>query len=319
MHKVFGKKLDVSYVDRKGAYLIPFQNDKIGVVQTAKGFFLLGGGVDKNETDRGCIRRECLEETGYTVAVKDFVCSAETYTEHPVIGHFHPIQVYYIGALNQQIREPVEADHRLVWLPYEKLHGNMFLEMQNWALEQCYHCRKDGRKIDMRLLFEMDLHDYADCTRTFVRNSARSIIIHDKKIAMVHSLKYDYYKFPGGGIEREESPVSAMIRETREEAGLVVKPETVRAYGYVHRIQRSDSDPTECFVQDNFYYLCDAEEGNVSQCLDQYEANEGYTLEFVSPNYAIQKNHNVQGSPYNAVMFEREARVLEILLEEGAL
>ena len=48
----------------------------------------------------------------------------------------------------------------------------------------------------MRLLFELDLHDYAECTRSFVRNSARSIIIRNGKVAMVHSLKYDYYKFP---------------------------------------------------------------------------------------------------------------------------
>ena len=90
----------------------------------------------------------------------------------------------------------------------------------------------------MRLLFEMDKKDYESCTHRFVRNSARSIIIRDGKIAMIHSLKYDYYKFPGGGIENGENPVEAMIRETREEAGLVVKPETVKEYGYVHRIQR---------------------------------------------------------------------------------
>lgn len=88
----------------------------------------------------------------------------------------------------------------------------------------------------MRLLFEMDKKDYEYCTHRFVRNSARSIIIRDGKIAMIHSLKYDYYKFPGGGIENGENPVEAMIRETREEAGLVVKPETVKEYGYVHRI-----------------------------------------------------------------------------------
>ena len=34
---------------------------------------------------------------------------------------------------------------------------------------------------------------------------------------MIHSIKYDYYKFPGGGIENDEDPVEAMIRETREE------------------------------------------------------------------------------------------------------
>ena len=64
----------------------------------------------------------------------------------------------------------------------------------------------------MRLLFEMDLHDYDQCTRSFVRDSARSIIIRGGKAAMVHSLKYDYYKFPGGGIEAGEKPVDAMIR-----------------------------------------------------------------------------------------------------------
>ena len=91
----------------------------------------------------------------------------------------------------------------------------------------------------MRQLFDMDRHDYDDCTRAFVRDSARSIIIRDGKVAMVHSLKYDYYKFPGGGIEAGEDPVDAMIRETREEAGLVVIPETIREYGLVHRAQKS--------------------------------------------------------------------------------
>lgn len=171
----------------------------------------------------------------------------------------------------------------------------------------------------MRLLFDMDLHDYGSCTRSFIRNSARSIIIRNGKIAMIHSLKYDYYKFPGGGIEAGEDPVEAMIRETREEGGLVVIPETVREYGYVHRIQKSDSNPDEVFVQDNFYYLCSAQDAIVSQDLDGYESKENYTLEFVDPDTAIRKNRGVGQSPYNRLMFEREARVLEMLIEEGYL
>ena len=110
----------------------------------------------------------------------------------------------------------------------------------------------------MRTLFDMDKRDHADCTRTFARNSARSVIIEGGKIAMIHSLKYDYYKFPGGGIEEGEEPVEAMIRETREEAGLIVKPETIREYGLVHRVQKSDRDAAERFVQDNYYFLCEA-------------------------------------------------------------
>ncbi len=171
----------------------------------------------------------------------------------------------------------------------------------------------------MRLLFEMDKKDYAQCTHTFTRNSARSIIIRDGKAAMIHSLKYDYYKFPGGGIESGEEPVEAMIRETREEAGLVVVPESVKEYGYVHRIQKSDMDETECFIQDNYYYLCKAKEMMVPQQLDDYEAQESYRLEFVEPLAAINKNYQVKDSPYNRLMFEREARVLEMLIADELL
>lgn len=172
-------------------------------------------------------------------------------------------------------------------------------------------------EVIMRLLFEMDKKDYDKCTHSFVRNSARSIIIKGKKIAMIHSIKYDYYKFPGGGIEDGENPVDAMIRETREESGLVVLPDTVKEYGYVHRIQRNDHDETECFIQDNFYYLCETADEAVSQELDGYEAEETYTLEYVEPDVALRKNRHVAQSPYNPMMFEREARVLELLIAEG--
>ena len=169
----------------------------------------------------------------------------------------------------------------------------------------------------MRLLFEMDKKDYDKCTHSFVRNSARSIIIKNKRVAMIHSMKYDYYKFPGGGIENGESPVEAMIRETREESGLIVKSDTVKEYGYVHRIQRSDMDETECFIQDNYYYLCETADEIGHQELDDYEAKEAYTLEYVEPDVAIRKNRHVVQNPYNQIMFEREARVLELLVAEG--
>ncbi len=32
--------------------------------------------------------------------------------------------------------EPTEKDHHLYWIDYNILKGKMFVEMQNWALEQ---------------------------------------------------------------------------------------------------------------------------------------------------------------------------------------
>ena len=169
----------------------------------------------------------------------------------------------------------------------------------------------------MRLLFDMDLKDYEGCTSTWERHSARSIILREGKVAMVHSVKYDFYKFPGGGIEQGEEPAQAMIRETLEESGLVVIPQSIREYGYVHRIQRSDDNPDVCFIQDNFYYLCDAEQNLSAQDLDAYEMEEGYQLVWADPELVIQKNRAVIDSPYHPIMFEREAKVLELLMEEG--
>lgn len=136
-HKVFGIKENVNYIDRIGVYFIPSKDGKIGVVKTPKGYFLLGGGLDSDEGHEECIRRECLEEIGYTVSVGNKVCSAEMYSEHPTIGHFHPIQTYYVGELLEQISTPTEEDHVFEWVEYNELVDNMYLEMQSWALKQC--------------------------------------------------------------------------------------------------------------------------------------------------------------------------------------
>ena len=137
MHRVFGVKDYAEYIDREGAYLIPVRNNKIGVIKTNKGYFFLGGGLDKNESYVDCIKRECIEETGYTVVIKEKICSAEAYITHPELGYFHPIQSYYVGELKERVTEPTETDHILMWFKYEEIKGKMFAEMQNWALEQC--------------------------------------------------------------------------------------------------------------------------------------------------------------------------------------
>ena len=166
----------------------------------------------------------------------------------------------------------------------------------------------------MRSLFDIDTKDYDLNGWICVRPSARSIIIKNNKIAMVHSLTHGFYKFPGGGIEPNETPIEAMIRETKEESGLIVKANTIKEFGQVHRIQKGD--PEDVFIQDNYYYLCDAEDETVPLCLDEYEENDKYSLEFVDVHTAIKENmkHPKENDPIET---ERETRVLEILLIEG--
>lgn len=138
MHKVFGIKENVEYRDREGAYVILMHDNRVGIIQTPRGFFLLGGGLENSESHIECIERECIEEAGCIVSVKDKICSAETYCMHEKIGYFHPIQTYYIGELIAKVSEPMENEHVLLWAEFDEIKGKMFAEMQNWALEQCF-------------------------------------------------------------------------------------------------------------------------------------------------------------------------------------
>jgi len=171
----------------------------------------------------------------------------------------------------------------------------------------------------MRNLFTLDKKNYNPNGTVGRRPSVRGIIVSDGRIAMMHSLKYDYYKLPGGGIEEGESLEDTLVREVREESGLVVKRDTIQEFGYVRRIEKGRYE--DIFIQENFYFLCEVEDDIEAQKLDDYEKEERFVLEFVTPEYAIEVNaHADHGEKAQigvfAGMVERENRVLEIVRNE---
>ena len=167
----------------------------------------------------------------------------------------------------------------------------------------------------MEILFTLDSKDYDESIEVICRPSARGVIIKDGKVAMIHSALYDYYKFPGGGIEEGETPIQAMIREVKEESGLTVIPESIRELGNIRR--RSKTQRGGLFAQDYFYFVCSCEENAGETNLDDYESEEGFTLEFVNPNDAIKKNQNCNYEHKMPLMLKREIGVLLMLIEQG--
>ena len=167
----------------------------------------------------------------------------------------------------------------------------------------------------MRLLFEIDFKDYNPSWKIVTRPSARAIIIKDNKVYMIHSMKYDYYEFPGGGIEKGESMIDCLIRETKEEAGLIIKPASIKEFGYVHRIHKDKYDNELTFVQDNYYYLCDVEDIMIDQSLSEKEKDERFVLELVDIKTVINVNRNNDHGPENPIIIDRDTKVLEMAVE----
>ena len=169
----------------------------------------------------------------------------------------------------------------------------------------------------MRNLFTIDLKDYSNTDIIYKRPSSRAIIIKDGKIALVYSNKHNYYKFPGGGINESEDKIDALIREVKEEVGLIVIKNSIKEYGEVKRIQKSNLN--QIFYQENYYYLCDVENDLMKQNLDKYEQDEEFILKYVDPQTAIITNYNHQDNLFRKTMIDRDAKVLEILVKEGII
>lgn len=169
----------------------------------------------------------------------------------------------------------------------------------------------------MEQLFQIDLQDYEGTNRVYRRPSARGIIFGDNgRIALVYSEKEKYYKFPGGGIHDDEDKVKALIREVKEETGLIVIPRSVQEFGSVLRRQRSNKSFDTLFEQENFYYFCEVMKETSSQNLDDYEKEAGFVLKFVDLSEAIDANSRYKSEDFfDEIMIKRELRVLQLIDE----
>jgi 8-oxo-dGTP diphosphatase len=67
-----------------------------------------------------------------------------------------------------------------------------------------------------------------------MRKSARALIIKDKKLLLVGNSELGIFWSPGGGLEKEETPLEALKRELHEELGLELK--SAKHYAdYIHQ------------------------------------------------------------------------------------
>jgi 8-oxo-dGTP pyrophosphatase MutT (NUDIX family) len=131
---------------------------------------------------------------------------------------------------------------------------------------------------------------------------------------MIFCSKCKIYHFPGGTIEKNETHIEALIRETLEETGFKIIPETIKEYGFITETGKYLKLEKTVYVQNEFYYFCDIEDRVYEKKLTEEEKDAGYELRYVTCEEAISVNKEEMKKRGDYI--DIETYVLKLLIEE---
>lgn len=132
------REKNIQYKKRPGSYVIITRktDNKIGLVTDGRDVFYLGGGIEKNETELEALKRELIEESGYTITnIQEFdkVGSFIFAKEH---GYLEVVANVYIAEFDKKIADPIEKDHVVLWVNAEDYIGKMCRDWQEYILKE---------------------------------------------------------------------------------------------------------------------------------------------------------------------------------------
>lgn len=160
----------------------------------------------------------------------------------------------------------------------------------------------------MKKLRVLDAGNYTDDMPVLERIASRAVIVLDGKLALTISGKGEH-KLPGGTLEPGESPTDVLIREVREETGLVVKPETIVPIGEIDEFRLDVYNDRQKYHCLSLYYWCEVNSEVLETCMTENEILKGYHPGWATPDEALIANRQRNAAPWMA----REICFLEML------
>ena len=147
----------------------------------------------------------------------------------------------------------------------------------------------------MERLFTLDEKDYTDDMPVYEKTVVRALIVWNGLYAMQQSGE-GYYKIPGGGIEPGERDVDTLVREVREETGLVLDTSRIEPLGAVEEKRRDICDAGRIYLCHTRFYECSVLPQTVATEMTESEIALGFHPVWVSLDEILQKNAELEAA-----------------------
>ena len=138
MKCIGNKEENIEYRKRPGAYVIITNgnDDKVGIVDKGGQYFYLGGGIEIGETQLEALKRELIEQAGYSIKnIKKFE-DIDSYIFSENRGYLEILANVYTAEFDKKITEPIEKDHNVIWVEPEEYAGKMYREWQRYIMQR---------------------------------------------------------------------------------------------------------------------------------------------------------------------------------------
>lgn len=165
----------------------------------------------------------------------------------------------------------------------------------------------------MHILAEIHRADGVDIHgKTIERTAVRAVIQRGRTLLLIHSANVGDYKFPGGGVDEDETHEQALRREVREECGAELS-HIGEEIGAVVEYDHDTETDFDTFKMASHYYRCEVTDGFGAQKLDGYEKDLGFKPVWIPIEAALQKNKTLLNSKNAPEWLRREVFMLEYL------
>ena len=133
------KKENVTYHPRYGVYaVIPDPEKKqIVLVQAPNGaWFLPGGEIEAGEDHQEALKRELIEELGFTAEIGSYFGQADEYfySRHRDTYYYNPAYLYEAISF-QEIQKPLEDFNHIAWFPIDEAIEKLKRVSHKWGIE----------------------------------------------------------------------------------------------------------------------------------------------------------------------------------------